>query len=247
MMIRLLVLLVSLAMASPSWAAVAFDARSESTIGADGTSLTVSHTTSGSNRALYCACSHTPGDTGVSGVTATYNSVAMDVLFTDEATHGSRTTRVFRLVAPATGANNVVFSWSGTSGMAAVCASYTGVDQADPDDAQVVTDGSAGGTSSSRSVTSAVGDMVMDVLVLSNNASSIAVSGTNTEVNQIDPAGGADDPNAIASSYEAGSATVTPSWGWTGTVSYVQWAWNINADAGGGTPATNFFRLRVNP
>lgn len=247
MMTRLLVLLVAVAIASPSWAAVAFDAMSEGMNTPDGTSLTISHTTSGSNRLLNCVISHTPGDADVSAVTATYNGTSMDVLFTDTTTHSSRHVRAFRLVAPATGTNNVVFSWSGTAAMAAICASFTGVDQADPDDAQVLTDGTAGGTSSSRSVTSAAGDMVMDVLVLSNNASSIAVSGTNTEVNQIDPAGGADDPNAIASSYEAGAATVTPSWGWTGTVSYVQWAWNINADVGGGTPATNFFRLRVNP
>ena len=227
------VLAVALLLPAPLWAAVAFDAASESTIGADGTSLTVSHVVSGSNRALYCACSHTPGDTGVSGVTATYNSVAMDILFTDEATLSNRHVRVFRLVAPDTGTHDTVFSWSGTSGMAAICASFTGVDQADPDDAQAATSVDPG-TSISRSTSSAVGDMVMDVLVVNNNSSAIAVSGTNTEINQIDPTGGADDPNGIAASYEAGAATVTPSWGWTGSVSGVQWAWNINAASGGG-------------
>lgn len=214
--------------------AVVFDARSEGANTPDGTSLTMSHIVSGSDRALYCVVSHTPGDADVDTVTATYNSVAMDVLFTDTTTHSSRHVRAFRLVAPDTGTHDLVLSWSGTAGMAAVAASFTGVDQADPDDAQVLTDGSGGGTSSSRSVSSAVGDMVMDVLVLSNNVSSLAVSGTNTEINQVVPAGGADDPNAIAASYEAGAATVTPSWGWTSTVSYVQWAWNINAAAGGG-------------
>lgn len=214
--------------------AVAFDAASEGANTPDGTSLTISHTCTGSDRALYAVVSHTPGDTDVSGVTATYNGTTMDVLFTDTTTHSSRHVRAFRLVAPSTGTNNVVFSWSGNAGMAAICASFTGVDQTDPDDTQVLTDGGGGATSSSRSVTSATGDMVMDVLVLSNNASAITVSGTNTEINQIDPTGGSDDPNAIAASYEAGAATVTPSWSWTGLVAAVQWAWNINAATGGG-------------
>ncbi len=222
--------------------AVAFDARSEGMNTPDGTSLTISHACSGSDRALYAVISHTPGDADVDTVTATYNGTAMDVLFTDTTTHSSRHVRAFRLVAPSTGTNNVVFSWSGTAAMAAICGSFTGVDQADPDDAQVLTDGTAGGTSSSRSVTSAAGDMVMDVLVLQNFASSLAVSGTNTEINQMIPAGGVNDPNAIGSSYEAGAATVTPSWGWTGTVSYVQWAWNINAASGGGGSSRPMFR-----
>lgn len=220
--------------------AVALDAVSESTIGADGTSLTISHTVAGSDRALYYAVAHTPGDTGVSGVTATYNGTAMDILFTDDTTLSNRHVRVFRLVAPATGTHDVVLSWTGTSGMAALGASFTGVDQADPDDAQAATSVDPG-TSISRSTSSATGDMVMDVLVLSNNASSIAVTGTNTQINQIDGAGGADDPNAIAASYEAGAATVTPSWGWTGSVSGVQWAWNINAATGGGGSAVPVF------
>jgi hypothetical protein len=77
--------------------------------------------------------------------------------------------------------------------------------------------------------------MVMDVLVLGNGATGVTVDGTNTLVNDIQVgAGDVGQPNALASSYEAGAATVTPSWSWTGFVAHVQWAWNINADAGGG-------------
>lgn len=244
-----LVLVLMLLLPLQGWAAVAFDAASEGLSSTSTTSLTISHTTSGSNRALYCAISHIPGDIDITTVTATYNGVSMDTLFSDAATHGSRQTKVFRLVAPATGANNFVASWSGSSQLAAVCASFTGVDQADPDDAHVLTDGTGGGTSSSRSVSSATGDMVMDVITAGNGITGLSVTGTNTLVNDIQ-VGVSDSgqPAALAASYEAGAATVTPSWSWTGFVVYVQWAWNINADAGGGgSPATNYFRLRVNP
>lgn len=213
--------------------AVAFDARSEGEA-VPGTSLTIAHTVSGSNRVLYCAITHDPGGDEVDQVTATYNGTAMAVFFTDMTTHASRRVRVFRLVAPDTGTHDVVLSWGGDSQFfRAVCASFTGVDQTTPDDAQVLTDGSGGGTSTSRSVSSATGDMVMDTVVLSAFATSMAVSGTNTEINQIVAAGMG---NGIAASYEAGAATVTPSWSWTGSVAWVQWAWNINAAAGTSRP-----------
>lgn len=211
--------------------AVAFDAGSEGE--ADpGASLTIAHTVSGSDRVLYCAITHSPGGDEVDQVTATYNGTAMDVMFTDMTTHGSRRVRVFRLVEPATGTNDVVFSWGGGSqSFRAVCASFTGVDQADPDDAHVLTDGSGGGTSTSRSVTSATDDMVMDVVVMGNGVTGLTVDGGQTEINQI-LAGGI--TNGIGASYEAGATSVTVGWSWTGFVAYVQWAWNINASAGGG-------------
>ena len=214
--------------------AVAFDARSEGSSASAGTSLTVSHTCTGSDRALYVAISHMAGDIDITAATATYNSVSMATLFHDAVTHGSRQTHVFRLVAPATGTNDVVVSWTGDSRVAAVCASFTGVDQTDPDDAQAVTSVSEQ-QSASRSVSSATGDMVMDVIVLGNGATGLAVSGTNTLIHDLlVGASSPDEPNAIGASYEAGAATVTPSWSWTGFLDAVQWAWNINAASGGG-------------
>lgn len=213
--------------------AVAFDARSEGERATAGTSLTVSHTCTGSNRALYAAISSGSGLTDVSTVTATYSGVSMDVLFTDTSVAG-REIRVFRLVAPATGANDIVFSWSGNNFLRAVAASFTGVDQSDPDDAQTAIDGSGGGTSSSGDQSSTVGDMVMDALLVTNGVTGLTAGASQTEINQIVADGSGAEYLGIAASYEAGASTTTMSWSWTGFVGYRGWTWNINAATGGG-------------
>lgn len=214
--------------------AVAFDARSEA-LATPATSLSWSHTCSGSDRVLYATVTHEPGSNDVDTVSATYNGVSMDILFTDTTTNGSRHVRVFRLVAPATGTNTLEFTWGGASRQfTGIAASFTGVDQVDPDDAQVLSDGGAGVTTLTRSVTSAVGDMVMDCIVISTGAiTNFQVSEGNTEINQHVAVG--TGLNGQGCSYEAGAASVTVGWTWTETISAVQWAWNINASAGGRT------------
>ena len=243
MMTRLLVLLISLAIASPSWAAVAFDAASECTT-EGATSLTCTHVSAGSDRAGYCAVTHENGYTGVDSVTATWNGVSMDVVFTDITTHANKRTRLFRLVNQATGSQSVVFDWGGLNrAFSAVCGSFTGVDQTDPDDAQVVvTNDLSGGTTDS--VSSAVGDMALDILVTASTLNS-AVDGAqgNTLINALFDGQTA---NGLGMSYEAGAASVAMGWTWTGLANFVHWQMNINASSGS-TPATNFFRLRVNP
>lgn len=216
--------------------AVAFDARSEGERATSGTSLTVSHTCSGSNRALYAAIVYGSGaELDLSTVTATYDGVSMDVLFTDQ-TAANRPTRVFRLVAPNTGTHDIVFSWSGNSFLRAVAASFTGVDQSDPDDTQTAIDGSGGGTSSSGNISSATNNMTMDVLLVTNGVTGLAVTGTGqVEVNQIVADGVGAGYLGIASSYSPGATTQTMSWGWTGFVSYRGWTWDINAATAGGT------------
>jgi len=234
-----LLLLLALLVPSHSWAAVAFDAASECTQNT-GTSMTCTHNASGSNRVAYCGISHENGSTDVDSVTATYNGVTMDVLFTDTTTHASRHLRVFRLVAPATGSQSVVFDWGGANrAFSAVCGSFTGVDQADPDDAHSVTLQS-GGTTVSTTVSSAAGDMVMDFLVAGSGLSP-AVNNGNTEINQVFVGQTA---SGIAASYEAGAASVET--GWTTAIAVlVHWAWNINAASEGGGAETFGFRLML--
>lgn len=229
-------LLLVLGLSAPVSAAVAFDARSEGERATGGTSLTLSHTTTGSNLALYCGIVSGSGLTDVSTVTATHGTspVSMDILFTDTTTVANRPIRVFRLVAPVTGTHNVVFSWSGSNFLRAVCASFTGVDQADPDDAQVALDGSGGGTSSSLNVSSAADDMVVDFLLATSGVTGLTAGAGQTEVNQITTDGTGAGYLSIASSYEAGAATTTMSWSWTGFVGYAGWGVNINAAAAGG-------------
>lgn len=90
------------------------------------TSLTYSHTVAGDDRLLIVDSIAT---VNVSGVT--YNGVAMTSItsVTDDA---GRIHRLWYLVAPATGANNVVITCDSSTAIRGTSASYTGVDQSSP-------------------------------------------------------------------------------------------------------------------
>jgi hypothetical protein len=109
-------------------AAVAFDASTDLTQ-TTATSLTYSHTITGSNPVVVTGtrvCSST-----VSGIT--WNGVAMSAGATNSAAGGSGCEdTVYYLKAPATGAHNTVVSVNASSDIAAATWSYTGADQTTP-------------------------------------------------------------------------------------------------------------------
>ena len=113
---------------------IAYDASANGSITLSGTSLTWSHTTSGSNRVLFVGAF---GDTLIADPTcakitgATYNSVSMTQVPTVSpvGVPGDRCIYLFYLVAPATGANNVVVSASSAIVIAGLSSSYTGAKQ----------------------------------------------------------------------------------------------------------------------
>lgn len=127
-------------------AAIAIDATSQGY--ANATSLTFAHTNTGSNLILMVQLWTFPSGDSVSGIT--YNSVALTKKGTQAADAGGYTNQ-WSLVAPATGANNIVVSMT-SSQMFVTAASYTGVDQTTPHpDATLA--GSAAGTSFAISTT----------------------------------------------------------------------------------------------
>lgn len=103
--------------------AIAFDAATNSFSGTSGTSYTFSHTTSGSNRFLvvYAGVPLTDIITGV-----TYAGVSM-TLAQKNQTSGDRWLYLYYLANPASGANNVVISSSGSDALLGSASSYTGV------------------------------------------------------------------------------------------------------------------------
>jgi hypothetical protein len=207
--------------------AVTFDAGSEHDSGAVS-STTFSHTVANqANRVIYLLITAQSGGLDFANITScTYNSVAMTVFFTATP---NRRIRVYRLVAPSTGTNDFNVQWSGgNQEVRMVGISCYGVDQADPDDAQDETD--AGGTSTSGATTSAVGDLVLDVLVAATGITGLAVDAGQTEINQSLGA----FLDSVGTSYEAGAASVTMGWSWTGFSSFDHWRWNVNAAASGG-------------
>ena len=111
--------------------AIAFDASSENNVAAGTATSTHAHTCTGSDLILYIGIA-IQNTSGLS--TVTYNGVSATLV--GEVTNGvSDKMHLYRLVAPATGSNNVVVTRvSTTGGMWVKVASYTGVDQSSPSD-----------------------------------------------------------------------------------------------------------------
>lgn len=111
--------------------AIAFDAVSNGTA-ASSTSITWSHTCTGSDRILVVSVEG--GTTSTTDVTSvTYNSVSLTkaVAYNNNE---NRASYLWILVAPATGANDVVVTKTSSDYMAVGAMSYTGASQTDQPD-----------------------------------------------------------------------------------------------------------------
>lgn len=111
-------------------AAIAFDNYTSGLV-VGASSLTYAHTVSGSNRILFVAA-RIAGGGGLDLVTGiTYNGVALtrDSFENCIANCSGQGQYIYHLVAPATGANNVVVSLSASDTIHAGAASYTGASQ----------------------------------------------------------------------------------------------------------------------
>lgn len=110
--------------------AIAFDAATTPVNNSNSTSLTFSHTCTGSNRALFVATGLHTSDV-VTGVT--YGGVAMTLM--GKVTNG-RWVYIYGLLNPASGANDVVVTCSSAADfLGATAMSYTGVLQSGLPDA----------------------------------------------------------------------------------------------------------------
>lgn len=112
--------------------AIAHD-NSTSASQASGTSLTFSHTVSGSNRILFVSAYGGADGTDITGMT--YNGVAMTFIAKAKYAANNSYMHTYYLIAPATGANNVVVSYNINARMGAIASSYTGVKQTGQPDA----------------------------------------------------------------------------------------------------------------
>ncbi len=108
--------------------AIAFDTAAESSSGA-AASLTYSHTCTGSNLILFAYARVASNAASIVGVT--YSGVAMTAVGSQISGDGNDSTSLWRLINPATGANNVVISSSSSvAGLGGISTSYSGVAQA---------------------------------------------------------------------------------------------------------------------
>lgn len=184
--------------------AIAFDAASEAGTPAYATSLSWSHTCTGDNRILIVGLSFF---LTVTDVAVTYNGVAMTLVDNAVGGNGGKPW-MFRLVAPATGSNTIAASWTTSSSCAGGGMSFTGVSQSAPLGTAAKNTGAS--TTPTVDVTSASGELVVDVVSNANAGGAPSVGADQTErYNQL----GSGTNNVYgAGSHEAGAATTTMSW-----------------------------------
>lgn len=113
--------------------AIAFDATDPGSQGAGSTTHSWSHTCTGSNLMLIVSAISDNNVDSITGVT--YNSVALTKLASAQIS-GARYVYLWYLIAPATGANTVVVTSSGTEYSGGRSISYTGVKQTGFPDSQ---------------------------------------------------------------------------------------------------------------
>jgi hypothetical protein len=218
---------------------VTFDVVGPSSSGANGgnsnspSSLTWSHTCGGgSNEVLYVGATfgNNGGSDASQTLSATYNGVAMTSVSKVHSNSGtSGFIEVFRLVAPASGAHNVVVTVGGSGGsvwtLTGGSMSFDGVDQATPESGISTNTGTSNATVTRASAT---GNMVA-FFVGSGDAptSPTQTSRWSVAVNNISAAGNSAGQTA------AGAASVTGAW----TISGGDWfgivGINVNAASGG--------------
>ena len=157
--------------------AVAFDAGSGAN-GSTGTSQTLSHTCSGSNRILWVGCFSNNNSIPSA---MTYNGVAMTahVSKLQNSPNSNESIALRFLVAPATGANNIVVTWSTSNPNPSVSgASFTDGTQSAVTEGTQVASGASAASASGTVVTSA--DNCFSILLVRATGGAGDTAGTNS-------------------------------------------------------------------
>ena len=222
--------------------AIAYDATSGVATGWT-TSDSFSHTCTGSDRLLLVWVFFDRGNGTYTVSSATYNGVSLSQVTTFG--NGAQYVELWRLVAPATGANTLALSYNNagpTAKVAVRAVSYTGVDGTTP----LGSLSSATGTSKTPTVTlsSASGELVADFVSPYSAGIDLTVGSGQTSRAEVDNASSGFVCYGVSD--EAGAASVTMSWSWTSAND----SWFIGAipikptgAAAGGIPKTTLQTL----
>lgn len=204
--------------------AIALDASSASFVN-PGTSLTYSHTCTGSDLILLVGVRGTSTNGSITGVT--YNGVAMTEVTRVLETGGNIYIYLFYLIAPATGANDIVISSSSSALITGVSASFTGVKQSGQPDAF---DTNSGASPLTTSLTS-VADNCWGIMLAQDNNGTVTAGTGSTSIVQ-------DNFNALEL-FRYSSNPITPAGNFsmqvTGSNTYATIIVSIAPVAAGGT------------
>lgn len=204
-------------------AQITFDAAASSN-GNGASSLTFALTVAvNSNRALAVGCSQTGASTDHTITGITYAAVAMAQVATIGSASGDNSrVDIWKLAAPATGANNVVVTFNSSSDGFFSCGaeSWYSVDQTNIfRTASTNTNGTTAVTSDTLTPTSLVGDVVLDFIGWRYvGQGTITIGGSQTERVTVSRAATCCEFKGSSKAGAAGTTTMTWSWataGWT--------------------------------
>jgi hypothetical protein len=165
-----------------AWAAIAFDAVSNSPDNETSNTTTWSHTAAG-DFMLVCAQARSVVEAEVAVSSITYNGVSLTKIRDDRYYNGSGTyfqTEQWYLPLPASGAHSVVITWAGTPVDFGVgtATTFSGVDLAAPVDAQ--NGGSGNGTTLSAIVTTVTANAWLADCAIGADTAGLTVGGGQT-------------------------------------------------------------------
>ena len=200
---------------------------------ASSASHSFSHTVA-NNANLLVVCASLQGAVTITGIT--YNGVAMTNAGVDLL--DDRMT-IWYLASPATGANNVVVSYSGADVGDGFALSFKGVDTADPDGATTSQNSTSNVTSQSKQITTTTDNSwvldfawINDAAITSLTPDGSQVSRDNQEANGIE--------EAVSTLATTTAGNYNMGWTWTTSARILQGLIEIKAGAvvGGATTPT---------
>lgn len=230
----ILALLVLLVLSVPAQADIGIGtASTQQNTGA--TPYTLSHTCeAGSDRFIVVLVSSTDVTPALT-TSVTYAGVSLTEIFDTIPAAELRHISGHYLVAPATGANNIVVTLANAEDQIVVTAlCFTGVDQTTPVGTQVTRNDGAGDGANSITLTTASGEVLIDVIFTNETGTASTQGADQTEI--ADVAGA--DAGRHSASTQLGSAGGVMSWtlGAAGTES-VMGGFPIKPASGGAAPA----------
>lgn len=160
-------------------------------------------------------------DAGASVSSVTYAGTTMTLLTSNSGQGGGEVLSVYYLLAPATGANNVVVTCSASTFIIGASASYYGVAQSSTFGTAASNSGSAATSSTNTVTTTSSSQLVFDTLNNTNAATESAGSG-QTKRGQVASSG-----VAIGDIAATGS-NMTLTWTWSGGATWAQISVAIN-------------------
>ena len=192
--------------------ALAFDAASGSSAGAGGTTLTYSHTTSGSNRGLFVGAGCLDSITAPTIPGVTYGGTPMSAAgsaLADVATPNIEVRATgWTLIAPASGANNVIVTYSASGAEVGSCAvSFADVNQTDMDGTPATASANTATTPATVDASSAADEIVVDFVYTAQDT--VAAGAGQTSRNEQE---NINFESSCGSSTETGAATAAANW-----------------------------------